>query len=102
MVVLGYSAPLSPTLSDFGFDAVPGTRVIDDDLVLESVNAKKPQRFCIRLQYGTEIWSFTLRFAYLGRVLRGRKLGVLCQAKTSTLRYSFSIRNFVDFLRHKS
>ncbi len=38
VVVLGGTAPLSPILFDYGADAVSGTRVVDDELVLRSIS----------------------------------------------------------------
>jgi uncharacterized protein len=38
VVILGGTAPLSPVLFDYGIDAVSGTRVIDNDMVLRYVS----------------------------------------------------------------
>lgn len=38
VVVLGGTVPLSPVLFEYGIDAVSGTKVIDDDLVLHCVS----------------------------------------------------------------
>lgn len=38
VVILGDTAPLSPTLFDYGIDAVSGTRVIDPELALRCVS----------------------------------------------------------------
>ncbi len=38
VVVLGDSTPLSPILFDYGVDAVSGTRIVDEDLVLRCVS----------------------------------------------------------------